>query len=126
MPWTFDDGVPVSGTGVVLSPMQGARVEVTAIPPSFGSRVGEPPLYWDLGYVVWIAGDQWADPTLLQVPITLLYGAPAGTAGLAYSLLPGVEATISPGYYLPGERLDEGRLAPEAAAAGETGWMRLG
>jgi hypothetical protein len=126
VPWTFGDPIAVAGAGVVTVPMGGARLSLTTIPAGMGRRIGPPDVFHDLGYVVWIVADRPAGYLLLRTADSLLTDPPRGVTGIAYSLLPGVSGTLAPAWWEPGVRLGEGRLAPEGATAGQSGWMVLG
>lgn len=87
----------LTGSGALsVSGLLGCKVDMTTIPASYGQSVGTPVEHFDLGFVTFGSPDGYPSSMRLEHQPTLFLPARCGAyTDLAYSLSPGVVATIT-------------------------------
>lgn len=79
-----------------VSGLLGCKVDMTTIPPSYGSAVGAPTEHFDLGFVTFGTPDGYPSSQRLDhQPTFFLPARCSAYTELAYTLAPGVAATIT-------------------------------
>lgn len=87
----------LTGAGALsVSGLLGCKVDMTTIPASYGQSVGTPVEHFDLGFVTFGSPDGYPSSMRLEHQPTLFLPARCGAyTNLAYTLAPGVVATIT-------------------------------
>jgi hypothetical protein len=87
----------LTGSGALsVSGLLGCKVDMTTIPSSYGQSAGTPAEHFDLGFVTFGSPDGYPSSKRLEHQPTLFLPARCGAyTDLAYSLAPGVVATIT-------------------------------
>jgi len=87
----------LTGQGTLtVADLLGVRVEITTVPDRIGRLGSDPEFYYDVGSISWGSADGHTAREILHTSPQLSFPRAAGAhTRLTYSLLPGVEATIT-------------------------------